>query len=86
MALLLRDRRKGSHHTCWIGETSRIMKTMKAVVFKGKDRIAVEEALKPTPRAGEAVIRVTTTTICGTDVHIVRSEYPVKAGPRSPRR
>ncbi len=56
------------------------MDMMKAVVFKGKDRIAVEEVPKPTPRAGEAVIRVTTTTICGTDVHIVRGEYPVKPG------
>jgi threonine dehydrogenase-like Zn-dependent dehydrogenase len=53
---------------------------MKAVVFKGKDRIAVEEVPKPRPRAGEAVIRITTTTICGTDVHIVRGEYPVKPG------
>src|SRR4029078_10401878 len=56
------------------------MRTMKAVVFKGKDRIAVEEVPKPRPRAGEAVIRVTTTTICGTDVHIVRGKYPVKPG------
>ncbi|HZR25669.1 MAG TPA: alcohol dehydrogenase catalytic domain-containing protein [Vicinamibacterales bacterium] len=56
------------------------MKTMKAVVFKGTDRIAVEEVLRPRPKAGEAVIRVTTTTICGTDVHIVRGEYPVKPG------
>ena len=56
------------------------METMKAVVFKGKDRIAVEEVPKPTPRASEAVIRITTTTICGTDVHIVRGEYPVKPG------
>ena len=56
------------------------METMKAVVFKGKDRIAVEEMPKPVPRAGEAVIRVTATTICGTDVHIVRGEYPVKPG------
>ena len=56
------------------------MTTMKAVVFKGKDRIAVEEVPKPVPRAGEAVIRITTTTICGTDVHIVRGEYPVKPG------
>jgi threonine dehydrogenase-like Zn-dependent dehydrogenase len=53
---------------------------MKAVVFKDKDRIAVEEVPKPRPRAGEAVIRITTTTICGTDVHIVRGEYPVKPG------
>jgi threonine dehydrogenase-like Zn-dependent dehydrogenase len=57
-----------------------IMTTMKAVVFKGTDQIAVEEVPKPTPRPGEAVIRITTTTICGTDVHIVRGEYPVKPG------
>jgi threonine dehydrogenase-like Zn-dependent dehydrogenase len=56
------------------------MATMKAVVFKGKDRIAVEEAPKPVPGPGEAVIRITATTICGTDVHIVRGEYPVKSG------
>jgi threonine dehydrogenase-like Zn-dependent dehydrogenase len=56
------------------------MKTMKAVVFWGKDQIAVEEVPRPSPRAGEAVIRITTTTICGTDVHIVRGEYPVRPG------
>jgi alcohol dehydrogenase len=56
------------------------MNTMKAVVFKGKDRLAVDEVPKPSPRAGEAVIRITTTTICGTDVHIVRGEYPVRPG------
>src|SRR6188474_1530754 len=56
------------------------MATMKAVVFKGKDRIAVEDVPRPVPAAGEAVIRITRTTICGTDVHIVRGEYPVKAG------
>jgi alcohol dehydrogenase len=56
------------------------MTTMKAVVFKGKDRIAIEDVPTPRARAGEAVIRITTTTICGTDVHIVRGEYPVKPG------
>ena len=56
------------------------MATMKAVVFKGKDQIALEEVPKPTPGVGEAVIRITATTICGTDVHIVRGEYPVKPG------
>jgi alcohol dehydrogenase len=56
------------------------MRTMKAVVFKGKNKIEIEEVPRPVPRAGEAVIRITTTTICGTDVHIVRGEYPVKPG------
>lgn len=56
------------------------MNTMKAVVFKGKDHLAVEDVPRPHPRAGEAVIRITTTTICGTDVHIVRGEYPVNPG------
>jgi threonine dehydrogenase-like Zn-dependent dehydrogenase len=56
------------------------MATMKAVVFKGKDRLRVEQVPKPAPGAGQAVIRITATTICGTDVHIVRGEYPVRPG------
>ena len=56
------------------------MTTMKAVVFKSKDRIAIEEVPKPVAGPGDAVIRITTTTICGTDVHIVRGEYPVRPG------
>jgi threonine dehydrogenase-like Zn-dependent dehydrogenase len=56
------------------------METMKAVVFRGKDRIALEERRKPQPGPGQAVIRITTTTICGTDVHIVKGEYPVRPG------
>ena len=56
------------------------MQTMKAVVFKAKDHIALEEVARPQPRHGEAVIRITATTICGTDVHIVHGEYPVKPG------
>ena len=34
----------------------------------------------PLASAGEAVIRVTLTTICGTDLHILKGEYPVNAG------
>ncbi len=56
------------------------MTTMKAVVFKGKDRISVESVPKPVPGPGEALMRITATTICGTDVHIVRGEYPVAPG------
>jgi alcohol dehydrogenase len=53
---------------------------MKANVFHGRNEIRVEEVEKPRAGVGEAVIRVTLTTICGTDLHIVRGEYPVKPG------
>lgn len=53
---------------------------MKANVFRGKNKIAIEEVDKPRAGAGEALIRVTLTTICGTDLHIVRGEYPVASG------
>src|ERR1700756_4895894 len=53
---------------------------MKALVFHGSNRIAIETVPKPKPGYGEAVIRVTLTTICGTDVHILKGEYPVKPG------
>jgi threonine dehydrogenase-like Zn-dependent dehydrogenase len=56
------------------------MTTMKAVVFHGVNDIRVENVAKPRAGAGEAVIRVTATTICGTDVHIVKGEYPVRPG------
>jgi 2-desacetyl-2-hydroxyethyl bacteriochlorophyllide A dehydrogenase len=56
------------------------MNTMRANVFCGKDDFSIQEV--PIPRAGpnEAVIKITLTTICGTDLHIVRGEYPVRPG------
>lgn len=54
--------------------------TMRATVFHGIGDIRVGEVPRPRPGAGEALIRVTTTTICGTDLHIVRGEYPVRPG------
>lgn len=54
--------------------------TMQAVVFHGTNDIRVEEVPRPRPGPGEAVIRVTLTTICGTDLHIVRGEYAVRPG------
>ena len=56
------------------------MDTMKAAIFTGPGRIELGE--KPVPRAGpgEAVVKVTLTTICGTDIHILKGEYPVAPG------
>ena len=53
---------------------------MRANVFHGPNEIHVQEVPRPTASAGEAVIRITLTTICGTDLHILRGEYPVKPG------
>ena len=56
------------------------MEMMKAAVFEGPGRIALGR--KPVPQAGpgEAIVKVTMTTICGTDVHILKGEYPVAPG------
>ena len=56
------------------------MQTMKANVFHGPNKIGIEEVPRPRAGAGEAVIRITLTTICGTDLHILRGEYAVKPG------
>ena len=53
---------------------------MKATVFVAPGRIELVD--KPIPDVGpnDALIRITTTTICGTDVHILKGEYPVVPG------
>jgi 2-desacetyl-2-hydroxyethyl bacteriochlorophyllide A dehydrogenase len=54
--------------------------TMRAAVFHGPNDLRVDEVPKPHAGPGEALLRVTLTTICGTDLHIVRGEYPVQPG------
>jgi threonine dehydrogenase-like Zn-dependent dehydrogenase len=56
------------------------MAKMRATVFRGPNDIRVEEVERPRPGPGEALLRITLTTICGTDLHILRGEYPVKPG------
>lgn len=53
---------------------------MKAAIFIEPGKIILGE--KPIPDIGplDALIRITTTTICGTDVHILKGEYPVESG------
>ena len=53
---------------------------MKAAVFHGVGEIRLDRKSVPIAHAGEALIRVTLTTICGTDLHILRGEYPVEKG------
>ena len=66
--------------TTQLAETPSETTTMRAAVFHGPNDIRVERVPRPRPGPGEAVVRVTLTTICGTDVHILRGEYPVRPG------
>ena len=56
------------------------MPSMRAAIFVEPGRIVLGE--KPIPDVGplDALLRITTTTICGTDVHILKGEYPVAKG------
>ena len=56
------------------------MPKMKAAIFVGPGRIVLDQ--KPVPDVGalDALIKITTTTICGTDIHILKGEYPVAKG------
>jgi alcohol dehydrogenase len=54
--------------------------TMRAAVFRGAGRIRMEEVPMPVCGPTDAIVRVTLTTICGTDVHIWCEEYPVAPG------
>ena len=54
-------------------------KKMKAAIFVEPGRIVLDEKPIPDPGPLDALIRVTT-TICGTDIHILKGEYPVAKG------
>lgn len=56
------------------------MAKMKAAIFLAPGRIILGEKPVPQPGPLDAVIRITTTTICGTDIHILKGEYPVEKG------
>lgn len=53
---------------------------MQANVFRSPGRFGLEQRPIPTADYGEAIVKVTLTTICGTDIHIVNGEYPVQPG------
>ena len=50
---------------------------MKALVYHGPGKIALEEKQKPVVKEpGDAVVKMTHTTICGTDLHIMKGDVP----------
>jgi alcohol dehydrogenase len=51
--------------------------TMKALVYHGPGKRAWEDKPRPTLQApGDAIVRITTSTICGTDLHILKGDLP----------
>ena len=57
---------------------------MKALVYQGPGKKALEERPRPTIIAlTDAVVRITRTTICGTDLHILKGDVPTCAPGRT---
>ena len=51
--------------------------TMKALVFHGPGKRAWEDKPRPTIKdATDAIVRITTSTICGSDLHILKGDLP----------
>jgi threonine dehydrogenase-like Zn-dependent dehydrogenase len=50
---------------------------MKAVVYKGDGKVSLEEVPKPSiAEPGDALVRITTTAICGSDLHVLHGRIP----------
>jgi alcohol dehydrogenase len=57
--------------------------TMKALVYRGPGQRAWEERPRPSIReATDAIVRIVTTTICGTDLHILKGDVPTVSSGR----
>jgi alcohol dehydrogenase len=57
--------------------------TMKAVVYGGPGKRALEDRRRPALEAPtDAIVKVTKTTICGTDLHILKGDVPSVAAGR----
>lgn len=53
------------------------VQTMKAVVYHGPGKKSIEDRPRPRVHApGDAVVRMLKTTICGTDLHILKGDVP----------
>lgn len=63
---------KKTHKNSGCGAT-----TMKGLVFHGPGKIALEDKPRPVIQdQTDAIVRITTTTICGTDLHILKGDVP----------
>src|ERR1035438_7763968 len=57
--------------------TTRSTAAMKAMVYHGPGKCAWEAKPRPTIQdPTDAIVRITTSTICGTDLHILKGDLP----------
>ena len=57
---------------------------MKALAYEGPRKKSLEE--RPDPKLAtptDAIVKVTRTTICGTDLHILKGDVPSKSSSRT---
>lgn len=57
---------------------------MEAVVFPEPNKVEVRDVERPEPRHGEALIEVKASTICGSDLKILKGEYEATPFPHIP--
>ena len=54
---------------------------MKAVIFHGVGDVRLENVPEPKLKVPDALVRITASAICGTDLHLIRGTMPgVKTG------
>ncbi|PID46283.1 MAG: alcohol dehydrogenase [Proteobacteria bacterium] len=56
------------------------MSMMKSLVFIEPGKIELVDKKIPDVGPNDALVKITTTTVCGTDIHIFKGEYPVATG------
>src|SRR5438045_927683 len=55
----------------------RMLSMMKALVYNGANQIALENRAKPTTKSPtDAIVKLSHSTICGTDLHIIKGDVP----------
>jgi alcohol dehydrogenase len=69
------DQQNGRHHAS--RPTRQGHQPMKALVYTGPSEKSIEDRPKPSIAAPtDAIVRMTKTTICGTDLHILKGDLP----------
>ena len=73
MATLVRPSPTPSNHATAFGDTP----TMKALVYHGPGKRSMDDHPKPAISSPtDAIVRIAKTTICGTDLHILKGDVP----------